>query len=655
MAKSLITCSCLDSQSIDSKAFEGLDGVRCVGSGTALCTREITRVAELLQEGDTIVACGQEQDRFEELAADLGVETPQFVDLRDRAGWSDEGDAAAPKMAALLSDALLVPPPVKTFDIVSEGICLVIGGSEAALSAAVDLCMTMGVTLLIDEGQEPPLQRGFDVISGRLRSAAGALGKFDIGIDNLRQVEPGGRGAFRFGEPRSGARSACDVILDLRPAGTAPLFPAPEKRDGYLRADPGSPAAVARAVAEAAQLVGTFEKPLYLSLDPLICAHSRAGQEGCRNCLDICPTGAISPAGDHVVVDPLVCAGCGACAALCPSGAITYDDPSATFLFGRMRTLSESFRNAGGKAPRLLVHDREHGAEMISLAARFERGLPADVIPMDLERVSGFGHAEMLAALACGFAAVDILVNPKTEREALERELTLAQALADSPDRLRLLDPIEPAGLCDAVYGREVGAPVETPVLALGSRRQVARLAAQALHPGAEQPLPLPQDAPYGAVLVDTEACTLCLSCASLCPAGALGDNPDMPQLRFQEDACLQCGLCAHVCPEDAITLAPRMDLSDAALSQKVLHEEEPAACVECGKLFGVKSTIEKIAAKLEGKHSMFATGDAARMIRMCDDCRVQAQYHSENNPFAAGERPRVRTTDDYFSKRRDH
>jgi hypothetical protein len=39
----------------------------------------------------------------------------------------------------------------------------------------------------------------------------------------------------------------------------------------------------------------------------------------------------------------------------------------------------------------------------------------------------------------------------------------------------------------------------------------------------------------------------------------------------------------------------------------------------------------------------------------MCDDCRVNAVYHSENNPFASAERPRVRTTDDYISKRRDH
>ncbi|MCP4820258.1 MAG: 4Fe-4S dicluster domain-containing protein, partial [Shimia sp.] len=193
------------------------------------------------------------------------------------------------------------------------------------------------------------------------------------------------------------------------------------------------------------------------------------------------------------------------------------------------------------------------------------------------------------------------------------------------------------------------------PILPLGTRRQVTRLAVKTLQPNLDAPLPLPENAPYGAVVVDKDACTLCLSCASLCPAGALGDNPDMPQLRFQEDACLQCGLCTRVCPENAISLLPQFDTSSVALSQKVVHEEEPYPCVECGKPFGVKSTIERIIDKLEGKHAMFATSDAARMIRMCDDCRVNAQFHQQDNPFAAADRPQVRTTEDYFSKRRDH
>ena len=132
-------------------------------------------------------------------------------------------------------------------------------------------------------------------------------------------------------------------------------------------------------------------------------------------------------------------------------------------------------------------------------------------------------------------------------------------------------------------------------------------------------------------------------------------DNEDKPQLRFQEDACLQCGICATICPEKAITLEPRMNLDDSALTQVVLNEEEPFACIECGTLFGSKATIDRITEKLAGKHAMFASSDAARMIQMCEGCRINAQFNAADNPFALGQRPRVRRTEDYLTKRKDH
>jgi hypothetical protein len=97
----------------------------------------------------------------------------------------------------------------------------------------------------------------------------------------------------------------------------------------------------------------------------------------------------------------------------------------------------------------------------------------------------------------------------------------------------------------------------------------------------------------------------------------------------------------------------PQLNLANEALSHQILHEEEPFECIECGKPFGVKSTIEKIVEKLEGKHWMFQSSDNTKLIRMCDNCRVSAQYHQENSPFKAADRPRVRTTQDYLDERK--
>ena len=73
-----------------------------------------------------------------------------------------------------------------------------------------------------------------------------------------------------------------------------PLFPANALRPGYLRADPRDPAAVERALFDAANLVGEFDKPRFIQFSEGLCAHSRSRITGCTRCLDLCPTGAIT-------------------------------------------------------------------------------------------------------------------------------------------------------------------------------------------------------------------------------------------------------------------------------------------------------------------------------------------------------------------------
>lgn len=657
MTKQLILCDCSGTQALNPEALSKATGLECSRVHSALCTTQVEAAAAAISSGESVICCAQEKRFFADLASELDQPEPPVLDLRDRAGWTTDTGDLIPKMSALVAEASLQISPGKSLDVTCEGLCLILGAPEAALAAAERLQEVLGVTVLLDTDAKEDISdperltmgRAFDVVRGKLQRATGALGQFRVRFDALQQLDATGR-KWSWTAARDGAVSECDLILDLR--GGTPLFPAPEKREGYLRADPRNPQAVADVILAASQMVGTFEKPLYLRHESLLCAHSRASQSGCSKCLDHCPTSAISSAGDHVSIDPMICAGCGACAALCPSGAITYDAPATDAQFRRIQVLAKAYLEAGGQNPRLLVVS-PHGSEMISLAARFGRGLPADVVPLEVTALNAFGHAEILAALAAGFADVSILLSPGIDRNVQEAELALALAIA-GPEQARLLDISDPDALSDTLYEAQPPAALAAPIRPMGSRRQIARQAAMALQPEAKH-LPLPPQAPYGAVLVDQDSCTLCLSCVSLCPSGALGDNPDLPQLRFQEEACLQCGICANTCPEDAISFEPRLNLDPAALSQVVLHEEEPFACVECGALFGVKSTVEKITEKLAGKHAMFARPEMARMIQMCDDCRVQAQFHQKDSPLAGAERPRVRTTEDYLSKRRDH
>lgn len=648
---------------IDAASAQSAIGAADVQTCEALCTREVDLAAEALaQEGTTLIACGQQADQFDQLAEEIGAPGRLLTaDIRDRAGWTDAADAFA-KQAALLAEAALERPVTPTKDVYSEGVCLVLGSGDVALDVAQKLGDRLAVTCLLqDEPDQIIPSDKFDVALGKLRQASGSLGGFAIVVDGFAEMSLAGRGSLTFGPRADGAKSQCDIIVDLRGAG--PLFPAEEKRDGYLRADPNDPVAVARVLFQATDLQGEFEKPLYIRFDGQICAHSRASQTGCDRCLSVCPTGAISPDGDTVAIDADACAGCGACAAVCPSGAASYDDPPATFLFSRLRVLASTYKSIApnAEAPRALFHDAENGAEMIRLSSRFGRGLPSDVIPVEVPNVEGIGHAEILAAIGVGFSQVFVLTGQRVDRSALERELTLGAAIVggagQNDDRVVEISPADPDQLEEALYGDKPAFPKHDAVLPVGGRREVTRLAAAALA-GPQDPAPivdLPQGAPYGGIEINAETCTLCLACVSLCPVGALADNPERPQVRFQETACLQCGICASTCPENAITLKPRLNLGSDAISHAVLHEEEPFCCIECGKPFGVKSTIERIVSKLEGKHWMFQNSDNSKLIQMCDDCRVNAQYHQDNSPFQGGERPRVRTTQDYIDDRKKH
>jgi ferredoxin len=653
----LLLCDCTGTMRPDAGAIAKGSGLACDKVHTHLCRAQASVAVEALKSGaPVIVACGQEAPAFLELAEELdAADRLLCVDIRDRAGWSD--DKAGPKMAALIAEARLAPPQVPLMEVSSEGLCLVYGAGDTALDAAARLAPLLSVTCVLSAPAEvTSASAEIDIVTGRIRDASGALGQFALEIDAFAELTPAGRGPRRFADPRDGAKSECDIIVDL--SGGQPLFPAHHKRDGYLRADPGDPLAVARILLEASHLTGSFEKPMHIRFEESLCAHSRASRSGCNRCLDVCPTGAILPDGDTVTIDPNICAGCGACHAVCPSGAAASDDPPVAHIFRRMRVMADAYARAGGSAPRLLVHDAEHGSEMIRLAARFGRGLPGDVIPLEMPALATFGHAEQVTALALGYTAVDILAAPRTEPAVIEAQIALAAAIASGAgvagDRIRLIDPADPDALSDILYAAAPAAHPVQPILPLGGRRDAVRLAARALAGETlpEAPLPLPAGAPYGAVIVNTGTCTLCLACVGLCPPGALLDNPDKPELSFREEACLQCGICVDTCPENAITLVPQLDLADSALSGRILNQEEPFACVECGALFGVKSTIERITEKLADKHSMFTNSDNVRLIQMCDDCRIRAQSHSEGQPFYARERPRPRTTDDYLAER---
>jgi len=657
--KTVLVCDCGGTMTIDAAAL-----ARAGGSDdgptihTALCRRQIAAFEQALETGEAVlVGCAQEAPLFAETADAAGKDANlAFTDIRERAGWGRDAAKATPKIAALLAAAAVDVPGAPAISFESDGITLVYGHDESAIEVAQQLAGRLDVSVLLTGRDDvvPPRITDVPIQRGTIVAAQGHLGNFALTVDGYAAADPSARHMLGFEAGRDGVEIAADLILDL--TGRPPLFPAPEARDGYFRPDAGNPGLVQRALFELVDLVGSFDKPRYVAYDQSICAHARSRQTGCTKCLDLCPTGAITPDGDGVAIDPFVCGGCGACAGACPTGAVSYAMPIPGALHDRLRALLVGYHDAGGSAPVLLINDTRTGEDALAALGRFGGGLPANLLPFAVNEVGQVGLDLLLAAPAYGAAGVLLLGDARRAdaQAGLPAQIEFANAILSGlgygADRVQVIDEPDPTALEERLWAlSKVEAVAPGRFLAMGGKRDRQRLALEHLHEHAPAPvdqLALPAGAPFGVVQVDTTGCTMCLACVSACPTGALRDNPDQPQLGFEEQACIQCGLCRTTCPESVITLEPRLDFTDAVRQVAILNQEEPFACVRCGKPFGVASTVEQMVAKL-ADHPMFADNPAALdRIRMCEDCRVAVQFE-QGAPMSGPPRPKPRTADD--------
>ncbi|GLS51306.1 4Fe-4S ferredoxin [Methylobacterium gnaphalii] len=617
------------------------------------------------------VSCTLQAPLFDEVAEESDAEgRVSYAKIRETAGWSSEGSAAAPKLAALLAAAAEPLPDAATVSLQSRGVALIYGRDEVAIEAGRRLAEHLDVTVLLTrpDAVAPPQRNAFPVLQGTVRTAKGHLGAFELGIDDYALPAPSSRTHLLFGAARNGAVSTCDLIIDL--SGGAPLFVAHDLRNGYLRADPGDPAAVERRLAEASHLIGEFDKPRFIDFHGELCAHARSRITGCTRCLDVCPTGAILPAGDRVAIDPFICAGCGSCAAVCPTGAAAYALPPADALTRRLQALLRAYRTAGGENGLVVFHDGDHGEPLIDALARYGDGLPAHALPVQVNEVTQIGPEAVAAAFAYGAAGVRVLVRARAKHDLapLYRTLalgdTIARALGYGPatgtDAAATIETDDPDLLGDALRNAPLGRPTTRPAaLTLqGDKREVLRHAFREMHVAAPTPagrIALEAGAPFGGLNFRIEDCTLCLSCVGACPTHALSDSAERPLLAFEESLCVQCGLCAATCPEDVIDLLPQIDFEAWAAPRRVVKEEEPFCCTTCSKPFGTRSTVERVIERLRERHWMFSgpgSDERLQALTMCEDCRVEVAVNQGFDPHAMPERAKPRTTEDYLKER---
>lgn len=492
--------------------------------------------------------------------------------------------------------------PTALLEYQSHGRVMIIGGPEA-MEISPRLTRPLRADVLLMNGSVEP---GASVIpvGGRAVHIEGYMGAFTI---TLSEKGKSNHEIFKV-----------DLILDIEEKS---MLSMPIKPLGYLTANSADELSLLNALNQLEELTGTFEKPRFFDYDASICAHGRSGKTTCYRCVDACPAEAITALAESIAVDPYLCQGGGICASVCPTGAIRYTYPSAADTLECLRNALSHYSDAGGEQA-VVAFVSEMDYEQLD-------ELPDNLIPLVVEELGSIGIDIWLSALAYGASRV-LLVNagsvPQVVVNALQEQIATAHSILSgfgySADAIALI------AIDDLMAKTLAKMPLMLAATYSGmsDKRRTALFAIDHLHEQSNETqlaIDLPAGSLFGRIHVKGEACTLCMSCTSVCPAKAVHAGNDVPRLVFIEENCVQCGICTAACPENAIYLESRLLTDPKQRRQPItLYEEAPFNCVTCGKPFATQSVIDTMLEKLSS-HQMFQSERSKQRLKMCEDCRV--------------------------------
>ena len=633
-------CDCRSTLTIEAERIGEPAGLVTVASRPEKDVRAFAKQAGEQDVEQVLIGCCADPALFQKA---LGGRRLHFLDLKGLcfAPHADPEQAHAKALkliaAAMAAGEAAAEAPQNLLQ--AGGRVMIFTDSPAGLELAKKLRKLEQLTVFVT-----PDATGFEKVPagkvnlGSLAACEGRLGNFRVTVKRPQPVD---------GPRQSPLREQADQVVLLM-EGALPDF---KGRTGLHLVQGTGKDLLEETANHVRDLVGLFHKPEHLTYERDVCAGGAAGMQACGRCITYCPYDAIARDGAdglRVKVDHLTCEGCGACASACPTSALRFTEPSPREIYARLAALlALPGRKKKHPAPPLIVfHCGEMGRQALEEAGSRAQDYSSAVLPVEVPCLRYVSEANMLQAVQMGAAGVALLGCedcPNGERELLIAQHAFAGQVLDAfglgAGRLRIITA-EPGREKQAIEALDRFARELKPFPATGNGKGKGKMPrrtgnrevlAQAIAGFIEQTdkevggIKVPQGQPFGFVEVDDAGCTLCRSCANVCPTHAFKFEEDNQTLHFKQINCVGCGLCVQACPENVMTLRPELYLERQALDYMVVVEDEMITCARCEAPYINRRALEMIEAKVLGMESLLDTfaGKRKGLLRMCPDCRA--------------------------------
>lgn len=369
--------------------------------------------------------------------------------------------------------------------------------------------------------------------------------------------------------------------------------------------------------------VGTYTYKTTTLYNSHICQyHQRRpdsnGEGYCHKCVNVCPTFGVTKNDSLMELNfsQLDCMGCGGCIATCPTGALDF----ASFSIEVMIEALRHYQNTTVLLIPEIFLDTLQGIT-----------LPSHISPLIIPREKFPSEVHFLSMLQESNHSL-IFYSPIISRPSFEA-IKLVNDIYETICGTKAIFVAQDTQVLQTLWDKTTSLPhySYTPSPKEPRRKHFAerlRYLVKDNDFGRVESGASGEMIRYGKIHIDESKCTLCNSCVGACNVDCLTANSKEFALQYNPSLCTTCGYCIPSCPEDALRLElSGIELNPSWFETHTLAKDELFECIECGKPFATKKSIEKIKAVM----SPHFLGDSAKMrtLECCGDCKVKIMFEN--------------------------